>query len=77
MARTALDDQAHWHGSRFIAGCLIDGSYDQVATASLLATGAASGAACTVPVSYQRRPERYCSAGSSPARTATAAATAS
>ncbi len=67
MARTALDEQAHWHGSRFTAGCFFDGSYDQAATAALLETGAAGGTPCTSPVSYLRGLERYCGAGATSA----------
>jgi hypothetical protein len=63
MARTRLDEQAHWRGSHFTAGCFFDGSYDQAATASLLATGALGGRPCTAPVSYTRGLERYCGAG--------------
>lgn len=59
MARTTLDDQPHWHGTHFTAGCFFDGSYDQIATANLLKTGAA-GQPCTTPVSYTRGLERYC-----------------
>jgi hypothetical protein len=67
MARTTLDDQPHWHGSRFTGGCFFDGSYDQAATASLLATGAVGGNACTVPVSHTRWLERYCGPGATAA----------
>ena len=67
MARTQLDEQPHWQGSRLTAGCFFDGSYDQAATASLLATGALGGAACETPVSYQRWLERYCGAGATAA----------
>jgi hypothetical protein len=63
MARTTLDDQPHWHGSRHTGACFFDGAYDQVATASLLATGALGGKACTTPVSYTRWLERYCGEG--------------
>jgi hypothetical protein len=63
MARTALDAQAHWHGSRSTGGCFFDGSYDQVATAELLRTGAVGGAACTSPVPHLRWLERYCGPG--------------
>ena len=63
MARTALDDQAHWHGKHFTAGCFFDGAYDQAATANLLATGAIGGKPCKVPVSYTRWLERYCGPG--------------
>lgn len=63
MARTALDDQPHWHGTHFTAGCFFDGAYDQAATADLLATGGAGGRPCTIPVSYTRWLERYCGAG--------------
>lgn len=63
MARTALDSQAHWHGDHFTAGCFFDGSYDQVATANLLKTGALGGTPCTFPVSYTRGLERYCGPG--------------
>ena len=63
MARTMLDDQPHWHGGHFTAGCFFDGAYDQAATASLLATGAVAGRPCTVPVSYTRWLERYCGPG--------------
>jgi hypothetical protein len=62
MARTALDDQAHWKGSGVTAGCFFDGSYDQAASAALLATGN-GGAACTFPVPYARWLERYCGPG--------------
>jgi hypothetical protein len=62
MARTSLANQSHWQGSRFTAGCFFDGSYDQAATANLLATGN-SGSPCTTPVSYTRGLERYCGAG--------------
>ncbi len=67
MARTRLDEQPHWQGNRLTAGCFFDGSYDQAATASLLATGALGGAACETPVSYQRWLERYCGAGATAA----------
>ena len=63
MARTDLDDQPHWQGRRLTAGCFFDGSYDQAATASLLATGARGGRPCTVPVSHARWLERYCGPG--------------
>jgi hypothetical protein len=63
MARTTLDEQPHWRGSHFTAGCFFDGSYDQLATATLLKTGAGGGAPCTLPVSYRRGLERYCGAG--------------
>jgi hypothetical protein len=63
MARTRLDEQPHWQGSRFTAGCFFDGAYDQAATADLLATGAIGGGPCTVPVSHQRWLERYCGPG--------------
>ncbi len=63
MARTQLAKQAHWQGSKFTAGCFFDGSYNQQATANLLATGAIGGNACTTPVSYLRGLERYCGAG--------------
>jgi hypothetical protein len=63
MARTDLDEQPHWQGSHFTAGCFFDGAYDQVATASLLATGARGGGPCTMPVSYTRWIERYCGEG--------------
>lgn len=63
MARTTLDEQPHWHGSHFTGACFFDGSYDQVATADLLATGAAGGAPCTMPVAHTRWLERYCGAG--------------
>jgi hypothetical protein len=63
MARTTLDEQAHWRGAHFTAGCFFDGAYDPAATASLLATGAAGGRPCTTPVSYSRWIERYCGAG--------------
>jgi hypothetical protein len=67
MARTTLDDQAHWKGSKYTAGCFFDGSYDQVATATLLKTGAAGGQPCTAPVSYTRWLERYCGPGATDA----------
>jgi hypothetical protein len=67
MARTALDEQPHWHGRRATAGCFFDGAYDQVATASLLATGALGGGPCTMPVSYTRWLERYCGPGATAA----------
>jgi hypothetical protein len=62
MARTLRDEQPHWHGSQVTAGCFFDGSYDQTATAALLATGN-GGAPCTTPVSYTRGLERYCGDG--------------
>lgn len=67
MARTTIDDQAHWHGSRFTAGCFFDGSYDQLATAELLRTGALGGTPCTSPVPYLRVLERYCGPGATDA----------
>jgi hypothetical protein len=67
MARTNLDEQPHWQGRRFTAGCFFDGSYDQAATASLLATGAAGGRPCTFPVSHARWLERYCGDGATAA----------
>ena len=63
MARTTLASAAHWRGSTFTAGCFFDGSYDQVATANLLATGALGGGPCLTPVSYTRGLERYCGTG--------------
>ncbi len=63
MARTTLATQAHWQGSRYTGGCFFDGSYDQVATANLLKTGALGGGPCLAPVSYLRGLERYCGAG--------------
>lgn len=63
MARTSLANQSHWQGSRFTGGCFFDGSYNQVATANLLATGALGNNACTFPVSYTRGLERYCGTG--------------
>jgi len=65
MARTKLDEQPHWHGSRATAGCFFDGAYDQAATADLLATGGVGGRACTVPVSHARWLQRYCGPGAS------------
>lgn len=62
MARTKLDEQAHWHGTHVTGGCFFDGSYDQVATAKLLETGD-NGGPCTKPVSYTRGLERYCGPG--------------
>ncbi len=67
MARTALDERPHWHGSRSTGGCFFDGSYDQVATAELLRTGAVGGAACASPVPYLRWLERYCGPGATTA----------
>jgi len=67
MARTRLDEQAHWRGSHFTAGCFFDGSYDQVATAELLRTGARGGSPCMAPVSYNRGLERYCGPGATEA----------
>jgi hypothetical protein len=67
MARTTLDEQAHWKGSHFTAGCFFDGSYDQAATAELLRTGAPGGGPCTSPVSYSRWLERYCGEGATTA----------
>jgi hypothetical protein len=67
MARTALDEQPHWHGSHFTAGCFFDGSYDQAATAALLESGGIFGAACKFPVAYTRWLERYCGKGATAA----------
>lgn len=67
MARTDLDNQPHWHGTRRTAGCFFDGSYDQAATASLLASGASGGNACTWPVPYTRWLRRYCGPGATEA----------
>ncbi len=67
MARSALDDQPHWRGQRTTAGCFFDGSYDQAATAALLATGTDRGEACTSPVSHARWLERYCGPGATTA----------
>lgn len=67
MARTSLANESHWKGSKFTAGCFFDGSYDQVATANLLATGAIGGGPCVTPVSYTRGLERYCGAGATSA----------
>ena len=63
MARTSLANAGHWKGSKFTGGCFFDGSYDQVATANLLATGALGGGPCVTPVSYTRGLERYCGTG--------------
>jgi hypothetical protein len=63
MARTALDDQPHWRGTHFTAGCFFDGIYDPQATSDLLATGVVGGRPCESPVSYQRGQERYCGPG--------------
>jgi len=67
MARTRLDEQAHWRGSHYTAGCFFDGSYDQVATAELLRTGARGGSPCLAPVSHHRWLERYCGPGATEA----------
>lgn len=67
MARTNLDDGAHWKGTHFTAACFFDGSYDQVATANLLKTGAVGGTPCKFPVSYDRGLERYCGPGATDA----------
>jgi len=67
MARTTLDEQPHWRGSHFTAGCFFDGSYDPVATAELLRTGESDGSPCTSPVSYERGLERYCGDGATEA----------
>jgi hypothetical protein len=63
MARTSLAQQAHWQGTQFTAGCFFDGSYNQLATANLLSTGALGGGPCITPVSYFRGLERYCGPG--------------
>ncbi len=63
MARTELDEAPHWHGSRVTAGCFFDGIYDVLAMAELLATGAAGGTPCQMPVPYARLLERYCGPG--------------
>ncbi len=63
MARTSLAQQAHWQGTQLTAGCFFDGSYNQLATANLLATGALGGGPCISPVSYFRGLERYCGSG--------------
>lgn len=63
MARTKLEEQKHWQGTRVSAGCFFDGSYDQLATATLLERGAPLGKPCTFPVPYTRWLERYCGAG--------------
>lgn len=63
MARTDLDSQPHWRGAGVTAGCFFDGSYDQLATANLLASGAPGGRACNFPVPYSRWLERYCGSG--------------
>jgi len=67
LARTELDDAPHGHGTRSTAGCFFDGSYDQPATAALLATGATGGKPCTAPVSYDRWLERSCGPGATAA----------
>ncbi len=58
MARTALDDQPSWKGTKKTAACFFDGSMDQAATSQFLTTNA-----CTAPVSYQRWNARYCGSG--------------
>jgi hypothetical protein len=63
MARTALDDEAHWHGTGTTGACFFDGSYDQAATAENLRTSGALGGECRFPVAYARWLERYCGAG--------------
>ncbi|HEY8073498.1 MAG TPA: hypothetical protein VIF62_05300, partial [Labilithrix sp.] len=60
MARTTLDDQAPWRGTKKTAACFFDGSFDQAATSQFLTTNN-----CTAPVSYQRWNSRYCGAGAS------------
>ena len=67
MARTNLASQTHWHGSLYTGGCFFDGSYNQIATANLLKTGAIGGNPCTSPVSYTRGLERYCGPGATTA----------
>jgi hypothetical protein len=67
MARTSLDDQPHWRGTHYTAGCFFDGIYDPRATFDLLATGAVGGRPCESPVSYQRGLERYCGPGATDA----------
>jgi hypothetical protein len=63
MARTELDEAAHWRGSHFTAGCFFDGIYDTLATADLLDSGAVGGKPCSAPVSFDRVLERYCGPG--------------
>jgi hypothetical protein len=58
MARTTLDDGAHWHGSRKTAGCFYDGIYDIGAIDQLLGTGDAGGQ-CLAPVPHARILGRY------------------
>jgi hypothetical protein len=67
MARTSLDEAPHWQGSHRTAGCFFDGSYDPMATADLLDTGAAGGRPCEFPVPYVRVLERYCGPGATSA----------
>jgi hypothetical protein len=67
MARTTLDDAPHWRGTRKTAACFFDGSYDQVATATLLKTGGVGGGPCRLPVPYTRWLQRYCGPGATAA----------
>jgi hypothetical protein len=67
MARTSLDNAAHWKGTFATGACFFDGAYDVVTSSNLLKTGGVNGKPCTFPVSYSRGLERYCGPGATDA----------
>jgi hypothetical protein len=58
MARTPLDDQAHWHGAARTGACFFDGIYDIGALDAFLATGN-GGNRCNLILSHDRAVGRY------------------
>jgi hypothetical protein len=59
MARTDLDEGAHWRGTRTTGACFFDGIYDIAAFDELMGTGALGGGTCDAPVSHDRVVGRY------------------
>ena len=59
MARTDLDQGAHWRGEQNTGACFLDGIYDIAALDTLLGTGAMGGGQCILPVSHARMIGRY------------------
>jgi hypothetical protein len=55
MARTALDEQAHWKGSNLTGACFFDGIYDIPEALNYLYDNE-----CQLPVSYKQVFSRYC-----------------
>jgi hypothetical protein len=58
MARTDLDESAHWRGAEVSGACFLDGFYDLAAADTALGEGL-DGLPCTFPLSHAELLARY------------------